>query len=280
MMHAAGRFGKVIQQQHGMRSRLSALTEFYTDDLDAAGQSRLTEFTTEVLAAVEWKISMKWYWLTPHTPRTDVFLIHEYDLKTDQETLLPRFNDLRRCESCGKWDEEHMIETGFDQDRILSVGTDFWGRANDVPQLIVRECVKNVFADNELKGVKFVPCGKNRKGQRLFVFWPTHESRCLAPPQDWAYFRGGRFPALQTTGKCSCGRGGTTLGFPYHFQMEYPDPLTVSIPDVRTESRLGVDFLFLCSKVVRDIIRREKFSGVCLTDVKKMADDFPPQVTE
>ena len=217
---------------------------------------------------------MKWYWLTASEPRTDVFLLHREGPERRALLVLPRFADLRRCSTCEKWDEERVREIGFDQDRILNVKTDFHDTPNDLPLLLVSERVKLVFHDHGIDGVDYIPCGKTKTGQPLFVLWPVHQSHCLAPPAEWTRTR--PYPEWEDECCSRCGRTVNTIGHPYYFQMEFPDPLTISVPDIRTENRLGVTFKFLCSGQVRQLIREAKLTGTNLSDLRNAERWFPP----
>jgi hypothetical protein len=210
---------------------------------------------------------MKWYRMSPTTPRSDVWLLHEYNRRTEQLTLLERYQGLRRCELCDKIDEDHLRGIGFDDGRILSVGTDFWGQANDTPKMIVRERVKALFEANGIGGVEYLPCGLDRKGERIYVLWKHHESKCLAPRPKWCYNRAGGQDLDE--GCCPlCLRSRRTLGFPYHDQLVYPALNIISVPDIATGIGGGQDFRFFCSKLVRDLIRKNKLSGISLPDVR------------
>ena len=212
--------------------------------------------------------------MSPHTPRTDVWLLHDYDRKTNQETLQDRYQDLRHCEACGKIDEDHLREIGFEADRVLAVGTDFWGNANDTPKMIVRQRVKDLFLEHRIKGVDYIPCGKDRRGENLFVLWKQHESRCLAPPPKWCYHRPGGQDLDE--GCCTlCRRSSRTLGRPYFDQLSYPASTTISVPDIPTGIGGGQEFRFFCSQVVRDVIRQNKLSGLSLADVRYHEKFYP-----
>ena len=218
---------------------------------------------------------MKWYWLTASEPRTDVFLLHRQGPERRALLVLPRFADLRRCSTCEKWDEERVREIGFDQDRILSVKTDFHDTPNDLPLLLVSERVKLVFHDHGIDGVDYIPCGKTKTGQPLFVLLA-----CPSVPlprsarAEWTRTR--PYPEWEDECCSRCGRTVNTIGHPYYFQMEFPDPLTVSVPDIRTENRLGVTFNFLCSSQVRQVIRDAKLTGTNLSDLRNAERWFPP----
>ncbi len=200
--------------------------------------------------------------------------MHAYDRKTGQETLLERFQALRRCELCDKIDEGHLREIGFDEDRTLPVGTDFWGYANDTPKMIVRQRVKDVFHEHEIEGVEYIPCGKTRKAENLYVLWKQYESKCLALRPKWCYNRPGGQDLDE--GSCPrCLRTRRTLGFPYHDQLIYPSPNIISVPDIPTGIGGGQDFRFFCSQIVRDLIRKNKLSGISLPDIRYHEKFYP-----
>jgi hypothetical protein len=217
---------------------------------------------------------MKWYWMMPKTPRTDVFLLHEYDRRTGETTLLPRFANLRCCPACRRFDEQHVLEIGFDEDRILSVPTDFWGDANDWAKMIVRESVRELLTAHDITGIDYIRCGRTRKGVPLYLFWPTHFSRTLALPAKWCYNR----PTGEDLdeGCCvTCLRSRHTLGLPYHDQLEYPDLKTISVPDEPSECNHGRRYMYICSEFVRNTVRKNKLSGVSITVMQALEKHYP-----
>jgi hypothetical protein len=208
------------------------------------------------------------------TPRTDVWLLHDYSRKTEQTILLKRYDELRHCELCDKIDEDHLREIGFDENRVLAVGTDFWGKANDTPKMIVRQRVKDLFEANGIAGVEYLPCGRDRKDEKLYVLWKRHESVCLAPRAKWCYYRPGGQDLDE--GCCPrCLRSRRTLGFPYYDQLVYPEPNIISVPNINTGIGGGQDFRFFCSQLVRDLIRKNRLSGISMPDLRAHEKFYP-----
>jgi hypothetical protein len=64
----------------------------------------------------------------PHPRGTDVWLLHDYDRKTNQETLLDRYQGLRHGEACGTIDEDRagLGYSDLGDERILSGGPHIW----------------------------------------------------------------------------------------------------------------------------------------------------------
>jgi hypothetical protein len=219
-------------------------------------------------------IKQKWYWLSAKTPRSDVWLVHEpIDGDVDRLRVLPRFSTVARCSRCGKFDEDELIQVGFDPERKLDVKQEFFGTPNDLALCIVAERVRDVVRGSGISGVRFVPCGQCSMHGALFVMLPEHRSKCITLASQWPrkqYFD----PHPAEDEVCNnCGRSITTVGYPRLKDLIFPEhDLIISVPDVRTESRHGVTHHFFCSQHAYEIIRPHKITGICFSNMKSMED--------
>ncbi len=239
------------------------------------------------------EILLKWFWLSGYDAPVDVFLLHDYNRKTCEERLLPRFENVEQCEWCKKFGEEQIRETGFDTRRLLPMPQDILSNCNDFGIEIVSERFRETCECHNIQGVDFVPCGRSRKRGNLYVLWAQHHSHCSRPPEDWrtpeqielansesskrvlTWLEEKVEPCrLPYTACPNCGRPDHVIGFPKRSFLTLPDDLTISIPSIRTEMRSGIDFRFFFSDRVRKIFKEAKLKGCCFSDMDKLNPPF------
>lgn len=213
---------------------------------------------------------MKWFWLTGHDVRVNLFLLHDYNIKDGSLVLLPRFAAVDRCRGCGKFNEQQLLAVGFDLDRTFRLPTDILPEPNDFSLTIVSEHFRDVCIGNNINGVEFIPCGRRKSGGLLYLLWAVHRSPCHEPVENW--IRGNPLkPGQAPFYTCNyCGRPDHVVGFPHRTALDFPDDLVISIPSVPTESLAGVTFRFFCSDTVRQIFKLEKIKGCCFSEMERM----------
>lgn len=212
---------------------------------------------------------MKWFLLTGYDVRADFILLH--DLKRGRNPVLqPRFEAVDRCRVCGKFNEQQILDIGFDVDRIFRLSQDILPEPIDFSLSIVTQRFVDACNSNNITGVDFIPCGKRKSNDRLYLLWATHRSMCHEPVEKWS--RGNLLkpgePAFYTCHRC--GRPEQIVGFPHKAALEFPHELTISVPSIPTEMKRGVDFRFFCSDTVRKILKAEKIKGCCFSDMEQM----------
>jgi hypothetical protein len=210
---------------------------------------------------------LKWYFLCGHDTRIDLFLLHEYR-PNERPALLPRFASLSICPICGKFDEEELLAIGFDSERLLPMPQDILSQTNDLPLTVVSAPFRQV-CDNGVEGVRFIPCGRSRTRGAMFLMWPTHQSRCRVPVEDWLR---SPIPAGEPAYHVChlCGRPEQVVGFPPRSSLELPDELTISVPATPTYMKKGRDFRFFCSDAVRTVFKKAGLKGICFSEMEQM----------
>ncbi len=212
---------------------------------------------------------MKWYWLTGYDARVDVFLLH--DLTRGQEPILrPEFSTVDRCRGCGKFNEQQVLNRGFDLDRIFRLPQDILSGTNDWLVTVVTEHFRDVCLRNNISGADFTPCGKRKSGDTLYLLWANHRSQCSEPVERWSRgtpLKDGEPPYYA----CQyCGLPERIIGYPHKTAMTFPDELTISIPSISTEMSRGPDFRFFCSDTIRKIFKAERVKGCCFSEMEQM----------
>jgi hypothetical protein len=211
---------------------------------------------------------MKWFEFGARTSIAYLLLLHEYDKKHERLVRLPRFTALRPCPGCDKWDENAILAIGFDTSRLLPMPQDIL-RPSDVNVHVVSDRFREVCASNDIRGVRFIPCGQSRVRGAMFILWPEHTTPCYAPIDQWP--RG----TQRIADFCHlCGRPEYVAGFPPLASLELPDERTISIPATPTYLRRGRDFRFFCSESVRQIFKDAGLKGCSFSDMEKSEKRF------
>lgn len=223
---------------------------------------------------------MKWFWLSGYDPKVDLFLLHEYNKGDESLVLLPPFAAVSRCTGCSKFNEQQILDVGFDLNRVFRLPQDILTWPNDSHFTIVTERFRDACLRNSISGVEFIPCGRRRRGGLLYIMCAVHRSQCDEPVERWD--RGYTLkPGLPPYNTCRvCGRPVHVAGFPHRFGLKLPDELTISIPSIPTELRHGLDFRFFCSNTVRRIFKAEKLRGCCFTDLETRRPSSPPPAND
>jgi hypothetical protein len=201
-------------------------------------------------------------------------LVHEPGTGPVDRVLLPRFEPLRRCPGCLKWDEGEILQIGFDPDRLLPMPQDIRVCPNDLPWTVVSDRFRKASEEGGIEGLRFVRCGRSRSRGPLFVLWPDHETPCRAPVEQWV--RGDPLPPGKPPYHACpvCGRPDQVVGFPPLASLDLPDPLTVSVPSVPTYMNPGRDFRFFCSDAVRQVLKGAGLEGCNFVDLAQLEKRF------
>ncbi len=211
---------------------------------------------------------MKWHWIGGTLARVDLFLLLEYK-RPDDPVLLPRFATVDRCPGCGKFNEQQILDIGFDVSRVFRLPQDILTWPNDLPQTVVNHRFRDVCLRNNVKGVDFIPCGTRKSGGLLYILWAVDRSPCHEPVERWD--RGSPLkPSHTPYYTCHvCGRPDQVIGYPHRAALELTDEFTISVPSIPTEPLGGLDFRFFCSDAVRTVFKLEKLKGCSFAEMER-----------
>jgi len=211
---------------------------------------------------------LKWYWLTGRGQHgLNVALVVQRVDRGWQRILREKFSGLKSCRHCEKFDEAEILKLGFEPDRKFSIRNDLYSEVLDLPMTIASEQFRDVCGTEGIAGLQFHPCGFSPKVGSLFVLAPGHQADCSTPVGDWLR----PTPLFATENPviewCTvCNRAIFTVGHPRLASLRLPDEMVITVPSIPLETRLGVNWAFLCSDQVRQILRRSGLKGCSFSE--------------